>query len=53
MSEISNLPAYEARKLIGQKQISSTEIVKSCLEQYEKYNPNVNYKKYFERKLNI
>ncbi len=42
MSEISNLPAYEARKLIGQKQISSTEIVKSCLEQYEKYNPDVN-----------
>ena len=42
MKKISNLPAHKARNLIGQKKISSTELVKSCIEQYEKHNSNVN-----------
>ena len=42
MNKISNLPAHKARNLIGQKKISSTELVKSCIEQYEKHNSNVN-----------
>ena len=42
MTQISNLPAHKARNLIGQKKLSSTELVKSCIEQYEKYNPNIN-----------
>ena len=42
MTKISNLPAYKARNLIGQKKLSSTELVKSCIEHYEKYNPDVN-----------
>ena len=42
MTRISNLPAHKARNLIGQKKLSSTELVKSCLEQYEKHNPNIN-----------
>ena len=42
MNEISNLPAHKARKLIGQKKISSTDLVKSCIEQYEKHNSNAN-----------
>ena len=42
MTQISNLPAHKARNLIGQKKLSSTELVKSCIEQYEKHNPNIN-----------
>ena len=42
MNKISNLPAHKARNLIGQKKLSSTELVKSCIEQYEKHNPNIN-----------
>ena len=42
MNKISDLPAHKARNLIGQKKISSTELVKSCIEQYEKHNSNVN-----------
>ena len=42
MNKISNLPAHKARNLIGQKKISSTELVKSCIEQYEKHNSNIN-----------
>ena len=42
MTQISNLPAYKARNLIGQKKLSSTELVKSCLEQCEKHNANIN-----------
>ena len=42
MTQISNLPAHKARNLIGQKKLSSTELVKSCIKQYEKHNPNIN-----------
>ena len=42
MTQISNLPAHKARNLIGQKKLSSTELVKSCIEQYEKHNLNIN-----------
>ena len=42
MTQISNLPAHKARNLIGQKKLSSTELVKSCIEQYEKHNSNIN-----------
>ena len=42
MNKISNLPAHKARKLIGQKKISSTDLIKSCIEQYEEHNSNVN-----------
>ena len=42
MNQVSNLPAYKARNLIGQKKLSSTELVKSCIEQYEKHNPDIN-----------
>ncbi len=50
MNKISNLPAHKARNLIGQKKISSTELVKSCIEQYEKHNSNVNAIVAFDQK---
>ena len=42
MTQTSNLPAHKARNLIGQKKLSSTELLKSCIEQYETHNPNIN-----------
>ena len=42
MDKISNFSAYEARNLIGRKELTSIELVKSCIEQYEKHNPSVN-----------
>ena len=50
MNKISDLPAHKARNLIGQKKISSTELVKSCIEQYEKHNSNVNAIVAFDKK---
>ena len=50
MNKISNLPAHKARNLIGLKKISSTELVKSCIEQYEKHNSNVNAIVAFDQK---
>ena len=42
MTEPSELSAIEARTLIGHKKLSSTELVKSCLEQMKKYNNDLN-----------
>ena len=53
MNKISNLPAHKARNLIGQKKISSTELVKSCIEQYEKHNSNVNAVVAIDQKLSL
>ena len=50
MTQISNLPAHKARNLIGQKKLSSFELVKSFIEQYEKHNPNINAIVAFDQK---
>ncbi len=42
MTEPSNLSAIEARTLIGQKKLSSTELTESCLVQIRKYNDSLN-----------
>ena len=42
MTKPSDLSAIEARKLIGNKQLSPVELTKSCLEQIEKYNSSIN-----------
>lgn len=36
------LTAVEARRLIGEKKLSPVELVESCLEQIEAWNPHVN-----------
>ena len=42
MTKPFQLTAFEARKLIGQKKLSSLELVKSCLSQIKKINHKVN-----------
>ena len=42
MTRPCDLNATEARKLIGNKQLSPVELTKSCLEQIEKLNPSIN-----------
>ena len=42
MTQPYELTASEARKLIGQKKISSVELLKSCLDRIEKVNPIIN-----------
>ena len=42
MTRPCDLNATEARKLIGNKQLSPVELTKSCLEQLEKLNPSIN-----------
>ena len=42
MTRPCDLNATEARKLIGNKQLSPVELTKSCLEQVEKLNPSIN-----------
>ena len=42
MTKPNDLSATEARKLIGNKQLSPLELTKSCIEQIEKYNPSIN-----------
>ena len=40
MTRPCDLNATEARKLIGNKQLSPVELTTSCIEQIEKHNPN-------------
>jgi Asp-tRNA(Asn)/Glu-tRNA(Gln) amidotransferase A subunit family amidase len=42
MTRPNELSATEARKLIGNKQLSPLELTKSCIEQVERYNPSIN-----------
>ena len=42
MTRPCDLDATEARKLIGNKQLSPHELTKSCIEQVEKINPSIN-----------
>ena len=42
MTRPNDLSATEARKLIGNKQLSPLELTKSCIEQVERYNPSIN-----------
>ena len=42
MSRPCDLDAVEARRLIGNRQLSPVELTKSCIEQIEKLNPAVN-----------
>ena len=42
MTRPCDLDAIEARKLIGNKELSPIELTKSCLEQVEKINPSIN-----------
>ena len=42
MTRPCDLDAIEARKLIGNKELSPVELTKSCLEQVEKINPSIN-----------
>ena len=39
MTRPNDLSATEARKLIGNKQLSPLELTKSCIDQVERYNP--------------
>ena len=42
MTRPCDLNATEARKLIGNKQLSPVELTTSCIEQIEKHNPSIN-----------
>lgn len=42
MTEPCDLSAVEARRLIGARQLSSTELVESCIARIEAVNPSVN-----------
>ena len=42
MTKPNDLSATEARKLIGNKQLSPLELMKSCIDQVERYNPSIN-----------
>ena len=42
MTRPCDLNAIEARKLIGNKQLSPVELTTSCIEQIEKHNPSIN-----------
>ena len=42
MTRPNDLSATEARKLIGNKQLSPLELTKSCIYQVERYNPSIN-----------
>ena len=42
MTRPCDLDAVEARKLIGNKQLSPVELTKSCIEQIDKLNADVN-----------
>ena len=42
MTRPCDLDAIQARKLIGNKELSPVELTKSCLEQVEKINPSIN-----------
>ncbi|WP_207536638.1 amidase [Sabulicella rubraurantiaca] len=42
MTEPCDLSAVEARRLIGQKRLSPTELLESCLRRIEEVNPAVN-----------
>ena len=42
MTRPNDLSATEARKLIGNKQLSPLELTKSCIDQIERYNPSIN-----------
>ena len=42
MTKPFELSAFEARQLIGQKKLSSLELVKSCIGQIEKTNTKIN-----------
>ena len=42
MTRPCELSATEARKLIGNKQLSPVELTKSCIEQIENINPSIN-----------
>ena len=41
MTKPCELTASRARKLIGQKKLSSVELTKSCLDRIEKINPKI------------
>ena len=42
MTRPCDLNATEARKLIGNKQLSPVELTTSCIEQIEQHNPSIN-----------
>ncbi|MGH7191760.1 MAG: amidase family protein, partial [Acetobacteraceae bacterium] len=42
MSEPSDLPAIEARRLIGEKRLGAGELLESCIRRIERLNPAVN-----------
>ena len=42
MTRPCDLNATEARKLIGNKQLSPVELTKSCIDQIDKLNPSIN-----------
>ncbi|MGH7067150.1 MAG: amidase [Acetobacteraceae bacterium] len=42
MSEPCDLPAIEARQLIGQKRLGAGELLESCIRRIERLNPAVN-----------
>ncbi len=42
MTELCDLSATEARRLIGQKQISPVELTESCIRRIEQVNPAIN-----------
>ena len=42
MTRPCDLNATEARKLIGNKQLSPVELTKSCIDQIDKFNPSIN-----------
>ncbi len=50
MTRPCELTAFEARKLIGQKKLSSVELTESCLEQVEKNNDIFNAIVAFDKK---
>ena len=41
-AEPCELPAVEARRLIGEKRLSPVELMDSCIERIEAVNPQVN-----------
>ena len=46
MTKPFELSAFEARQLIGQKKLSSLELVKSCIGQIEKTNTKIIFLNY-------
>ena len=42
MTKLCDLPASEARHLIGTKELSPVELLQSCVDRIEAVNPTVN-----------